>query len=428
MVDIIRRKRDGHELSADEIAYLVNGYLNGEVPEYQVTAWLMAVFFKGMSFEEVLALTDALVDSGERMDLSELETPAVDKHSTGGVGDTVTLVLGPVVAACGVAFAKLSGRGLGHTGGTVDKLESIPGFRTGLTHQEFVSQIRKTGICVAGQGAMAPADDGLYALRDVTATVESDPLVAASIMSKKIAGGAGAVVIDLKVGRGALFGNREQAVPAARLMESIGRARGVRVECVMTSMDQPLGNAAGNALEVLEAVKTLKGQGSADLAEVVIALAARLLTISGEEWEGPAAAAEARRVLEDGTALAKFSQWISSQGGDISFIDDPGSLELAPVTAHVKSESSGYVQSVDALAAGRAVQLLGAGRLRRDESVDHGVGGVFRARTGDGVSAGHVLATIYARDRAAAGEAVRRITAAYVVGAEPVTVKPLFIA
>lgn len=420
-VDIIQKKRDGKELPATEIRSLVSGYMEGAVPDYQMSAWLMATLLKGLTLDETLALTDALVDSGDRLDLTGLGLRVVDKHSTGGVGDKVTLVLGPVVAACGAVFGKMSGSGLGHTGGTVDKLESIPGYRTDLTTDEFVSQLREKGICVIGQTTnLVPADRKLYALRDVTGTIESNSLVAASVMSKKIAGGAAAVVLDIKLGRGSFFKTRGHASGVAHLMEKIGAARGIEVEAVMTSMEQPLGHAVGNALEVMEAVETLKGHGPSDLVEVVIALATRLLKMSDPVFDPDKAATAARCALSGGSALMKFKEWITAQGGDASFAGDTARLPVAAKTAGVFSPRDGYVESLDAKRVGRSVLELGAGRRTKDDVVDHGVGAVLHAKVGHRVKTGDLLATVYARTAESAAAAAYTLGHSYVIGSEEV--------
>ncbi|MHB0866139.1 MAG: thymidine phosphorylase [Thermoleophilia bacterium] len=421
VIEIIRRKRAGQALGGTQIEWLIGAYATGQVPDYQMSAWLMAVCFQGLGLDETLALTDALVASGVRLDHNALGRMVVDKHSTGGVGDKVTLVLGPVVAACGAVFGKMSGRGLGHTGGTVDKLESIPGFRVEIDPEEFERQLAGIGLCVSGQSAgLVPADKKLYALRDVTATIESNPLVAASIMSKKIAGGAGAVVLDIKVGGGAFFRTRGHAAGVSHLMESIGRARGVRVETVLTAMEQPLGHAVGNSLEVLEAIRTLKGDGPPDLVEVVIALASRLLALSDLGWDAAKAQKEARRSLADGSALAKFSEWIFAQGGDAACVDDPDLLPLASTVVEVKATVAGFVAAIDALQVGRLVLDLGAGRHKKEDAIDHGVGAVLHARVGAEVTAGETIATVYAPGDAQGGDAAERLLAAYRFDSQPV--------
>lgn len=421
IVDIIQKKRDGAELSPTEIGFLVEGFMSGLVPDYQMSAWLMAVVLRGLTFAETLALTDSMVDSGARLDVTGLGRPLLDKHSTGGVGDKVTLVLGPVVAACDGVFGKMSGRGLGHTGGTVDKLESISGYRTDLDPEDFLDLLKHTGICVIGQTAsLAPADKKLYELRDVTGTIESHPLVAASIMSKKIAAGASAVVLDVKVGRGSFAKTRGHASGVAHLMEEIGKARGIKVETVLTVMDQPLGTAVGNALEVNEAVEALKGNGAADLVEVVIELARRLLAMSDLGWDLNEASTAAQRALSNGSGLAKFREWIASQGGDASFMEDPGVLPVAEVQAAVVSPQDGYVKSLDALVVGRAVQELGAGRKRREDVIDHGVGVVLHAKAGARVRKDDRVATVFARSSHAAETAAAAMAGAYRIGTEPV--------
>ncbi|MHB9111452.1 MAG: thymidine phosphorylase [Thermoleophilia bacterium] len=425
-VDIIQRKRDGGEHSPGELSAFIESFMAGEVADYQMSAWLMAALLKGLSLDETLALTDALLASGSRLDLSGLGRLVVDKHSTGGVGDKVSLVLAPLVASCGAVFGKMSGRGLGHTGGTVDKLESIPGFRTTLSAAEFASQLREIGICICGQSAeLAPADNRLYALRDVTATVESNPLIAASILSKKLAGGASAVVLDVKVGAGSFFKTRGHASGVAHLMREVGVRRGIGVEAIMTSMEQPLGFAVGNTLEVMEAVETLKGHGPADLVEVVIALATRLLHLADLQWSRERAEAEARERLAAGGAIEKFREWIAFQGGDTSFIDEPERLPAAAHLATANALRKGWVEAIDALAVGRAALALGAGRIHKEDSIDHSVGLVLAAKSGDHVKAGEILATVHASDTDRAEAAAASVLSAYRISAtrvEPASV------
>lgn len=427
-VDIIQRKRDGGEHSAVELAGFIRAFMDGEVADYQMSAWLMAALLQGLSLSETMALTDALLDSGKRLDLSPLGRRVVDKHSTGGVGDKVTMVVGPLVASCGAVFGKMSGRGLGHTGGTIDKLESIPGFRTTLSAEEFIGQLGETGICVAGQSAdLAPADNRLYALRDVTATVESNPLIAASIISKKLAGGAGAVVLDVKVGKGSFFKNLGHAHGVAHLMREVGERRGLAVEAIMTSMEQPLGLAVGNALEVLEAVETLRGKGPSDLVEVVVALGTRLLVLSDPGWEAPQAEAAARRALADGPALAKFREWITVQGGDASFIDDPAALSVASTEIGIQAPSQGWIEAIDALAVGRAAVELGAGRQYKDGSIDHSVGVRLKLKQGDPVLPGQALASVYATDKSKGQRAAGMIQEAYRISGSRVEPAPVLL-
>ncbi len=420
-VDFIQHKRDGGEHAGGELRAFINDYMAGKVADYQMSAWLMAVWHRGLTLDETLALTDALLASGRRLDLSGLGRRVVDKHSTGGVGDKVSMVLGPLVADCGAIFGKMSGRGLGHTGGTVDKLESIPGFHTSIDSAAFKQQLGEIGICIAGQSAdLAPADNRLYALRDVTATVDSNPLIAASILSKKLAGGAGAVVMDVKVGAGSFFKTRGHAHGVSHLMREVGKRRGIEVEVIMTSMEQPLGHAVGNTLEVLEVVQTLKGNGPDDLVDVVVALATRLLTLSDLGWSPEQAEKEARRRLSAGSAMGKFNQWIEYQGGDTRFIDDPGALAAAPHREMVRAQGSGWVESIDALAIGRTALSLGAGRRRREDKIDHSVGLLLRAKVGDRLEPGSELAEVHAADAGAGRDAAAAVAAAYRISASQV--------
>ncbi|MHB8857972.1 MAG: thymidine phosphorylase [Thermoleophilia bacterium] len=420
-VDIIQHKRDGGEHSQRELEEFIAAFMDGKVADYQMSAWLMAALLKGLTLDETLALTDALLASGTRLDLSDLGHPVVDKHSTGGVGDKVTMVLGPLMASCGAIFGKMSGRGLGHTGGTIDKLESIPGFRTTIDAAAFKQQLADIGICVAGQSSdLAPADDRIYALRDVTATVESNPLIASSIISKKLAGGAGAVVFDVKVGSGSFFKTKGHAHGVQHLMKAVGEMRGLAVETVLSSMEQPLGYAVGNALEVLEAAETLAGRGPDDLVEVVVALAASLLTHSDLGWDRQKALEEARSRLSRGEALGKFREWISRQGGDASFIDDPSLLPAARHRLPATAAGSGWIESIDAMAVGRAVLDLGAGRRLKTDVIDHAVGAVLRLKVGDSVSAGQELATVCASGREKGVSAVASIQDAYRISATKV--------
>jgi len=390
--------------------------MRNDVADYQMSAWLMAVWLNGLTLDETLALTDALLASGKRIDFSTFGKKVVDKHSTGGVGDKVTLVLGPLVASCGAVFGKMSGRGLGHTGGTIDKLESIPGFRTEMVADAFVNQLREIGICVIGQSEdLAPADKRLYALRDVTATVESNPLIAASIISKKLAGGAAAVVIDIKVGSGSFFKTKGHASGVAHLMNKVGESRGIIVDTIMTSMQQPLGYAVGNSLEVLEAVKTLKGTGPADLVDVVVALAVRLLGFSDLGWSRGKAEAEVRQLLATGAALPKFREWIICQGGDDAFIDDPSALAVAGTQFSVPAPKSGWVTAIDALSVGNIAQQLGCGRLTKEDRIDHSVGILLEAKIGDWVEKDQQLAQIFATVREQGDSAVKALVGAYTI-------------
>jgi len=412
--ELIERKRDGDELASGEIAELILGYARDEIPDYQLAAFCMAVYFRGLSSAETFALTDAMIRSGETIDLgAELGRKVVDKHSTGGVGDKTSLAVGPIVAACGVPFGKMSGRGLGHTGGTLDKLESIPGFRVELSHEEFVHQVREVGIAVIGQTAdLVPADKRLYALRDVTATVDNVSLIAASIMSKKLAAGAEAIVLDVKVGDGAFMKTLPAARELAEMMRELGRHAGREVVCLLTDMEQPLGHAVGNALEVREAVATLRGQGPADFEELVLEASARLLSLSDLGLGVEAARARARETLGDGSALAAYRRWISAQGGD----PDEDALPSAAVVRDVPAERDGYVTRLRATAIGLAALRLGAGRRGKDDAIDHAVGIQLAAKAGDRVAAGSPLATIHARNETSAESAAGEFLAAVELG------------
>jgi pyrimidine-nucleoside phosphorylase len=410
---LIQRKRDGAELSGDEISELVLAYARDEIPDYQMAAFCMAVYFQGLSAAETHALTDAMVQSGEVIDLSALGRKVVDKHSTGGVGDKASLVIGPIVAACGVPFAKMSGRGLGHTGGTLDKLESIPGFRIELDSGEFIRQVQELGLAIIGQTAdLVPADKKLYALRDVTATVDIVPLIASSIMSKKIAGGADAIVLDVKVGDGAFMKTLDEARELARTMVELGRLDGREVVCELTDMDQPLGRAVGNALEIVEAIDTLEGSGPPDLTELVLGATGHLLSLS----DLGIGADDGRRLAEEavasGSARALYDRWVSAQGGD----PRPEALPRAAVTHPVPAPTSGVVQAIATTDLGLAALHLGAGRVRKDDPVDHAVGVVCLAKRGDRVVGGEPLAEVHARDEASAARAVSEIAACYRIG------------
>ena len=421
IVDVIQRKRDGHELSVEEIDALVLG----DVPDYQLTAFLMAVYFRGMSSRETFALTDAMVRSGEQIDLhAALGRRVVDKHSTGGVGDKATLAVGPVVAACGVPFGKMSGRGLGHTGGTLDKLESIPGFRVELSTEEFIAQVRDVGIAVVGQSAnLVPADKKLYALRDVTATVDDVSLIAASIMSKKIASGADAIVLDVKVGDGAFMKSLEDAEILAETMIELGRHAGRDVVCELTDMDQPLGEAVGNALEVREAVATLRGEGPADLTHLVVESCAHLLACSDLGVDLAQGRKLAEAAIADGSAVETYGRWIRSQGGD----PDEAALEPAPYIGEVFAPRDGYVGRLGALPIGLAALHLGAGRREKDDPVDHAVGIVCRKKRGDAVEEGEPLAELHAADEAAAAAVADGVLAAYDIGDGPPREVPIVL-
>ena len=424
-VDLIERKRNGEELSADDVREFIAAYVRGDVPDYQAAAFLMAVWFRGLSPAETYAMTDAMVASGDTVDLAaRLGRRVVDKHSTGGVGDKVTIAVGPVVAACGVPFGKMSGRGLGHTGGTLDKLESIPGFRVELTSDELVEQTREIGIAVAGQSAdLVPADKKLYALRDVTATIDQVSLIAASIMSKKIAAGASAVVLDVKVGEGAFMRTVEDARELAQEMRALGEQAGMDIVCVLTDMDQPLGRAVGNALEVREAWDTVSGGGPADFRELVVDSAAELLALSDLGVDEAEGRRRAEAALEDGSALATYERWIRAQGGD----PDPARLPVAPVVRQVAAPASGYVHELGAREVAVTAMELGAGRDAAGEPIDHAVGVVCLRKRGEEVAAGEPLAEIHARDEAAAEQAEAALLAAYEIGAGEPEPRPLVL-
>jgi pyrimidine-nucleoside phosphorylase len=414
--ELIQRKRDGGEIDTAELRELVLGYAAGDVPDYQMAAFCMAVMFRGLTGAETLAMTEAFIGSGETIDMAaHLGRRVVDKHSTGGVGDKTSIAVGPIVAACGVPFGKMSGRGLGHTGGTLDKLESIPGFRVELGLDEFIAQVRDVFVAIIGQTAdLVPADKKLYALRDVTATVDSVALIAASIMAKKIAAGAEAIVLDVKVGDGAFMKSLEDAQILAEAMLELGTRAGRDVVCLLTDMDQPLGNAVGNALELREAIATLRGEGPPDFTELVLTACSRLLALSDlgvDEVEGRR---RAEATLVDGTAVAAYERWIRAQGGDPS----EDLLPRAAVTAQVEAPRAGFVTRLGAIAIGSAALHLGAGRRTKEDTIDHAVGIVCRRKRGDEVAAGELIAEVHAQNEASAAEAVRAVLAAYELGDE----------
>jgi pyrimidine-nucleoside phosphorylase len=416
-VELIERKRNGEEIPAGRLRDFVGAYAREEVPDYQAAALLMAVWFRGLSAAETFALTEAMVGSGETLDLAaRLGRRVVDKHSTGGVGDKTTIAVGPVVAACGAPFGKMSGRGLGHTGGTLDKLESIPGFRVELSAEQLVKQVREIGLAVAGQSAdLVPADRKLYALRDVTATIDEVSLIAASIMSKKIAGGASALVLDVKVGEGAFMRTQDKARRLADAMRELGERAGMEVVCLLTDMEQPLGSAVGNALEVREAYETVAGGGPKDFGELVIAAATHLLVLSDLELGEEEARQRVTASLADGSALRAYERWIRAQGGD----PDPAFLPCAPVVREVQALGDGYVRELRARGVAAVAMALGAGRERKEDPVDHAVGVVCRAKRGDRVERGEPLAEIHARDEEAAAAAETALVDAYEIGEEP---------
>lgn len=426
-VDLITRTRDGQTLATDEIRYLVQAITTGEIPDYQAAAWCMAVYFNGLSPRELADLTLAMADSGDKVDLKDTVRFAVDKHSTGGVGDKTTLVVEPLVAACGVPVGKMSGRGLGFSGGTVDKLESIPGMRLTLSLPEFKRQLKKVGLVLTGQSAdLAPADGKLYALRDVTGTVQSIPLIASSVMSKKIAGGAQAIVLDVKVGRGAFMETLPEARALARAMVGIGRLVKRRTVALLSDMNQPLGNAVGNALEVREAIDTLHGAGPADFREHCLTVAAHLLMLARKAHTLAGAKRLLRAALADGSAWAKFRAFVGAQGGDLSVIDDPDKLPAAAYVEVVRAPRSGFIRQIDAREIGLAAVDLGAGRHKKTDAIDHAVGFVIHHKVGDRVAKGDPLFTVHANDRARLKQAHERVAAAHLITAGKTAPLPLF--
>lgn len=416
MYDIIHKKRNGGELSGDEIRFFVEGYTNGSVPDYQTAAFCMAVYFQGMTEKETSELTLAMAESGDQIDLSGIDGFTVDKHSTGGVGDKTSLIVAPIVASCGGKVAKMSGRGLGHTGGTVDKLEAIPNFRTELTPDEFIKQVNNIGLCIVGQtGELAPADKKLYALRDVTATVESIPLIASSIMSKKLAAGSKGIVLDVKTGSGAFMKTFEESENLAKEMVSIGKSAGRSVTAVITNMDIPLGNSVGNSLEVIEAIKTLKGEGESDLTDVCLTLAAQMLCmVTGENEK--ACYAMAKGAIDDGLALNKLCEMISAQGGNAGVVDDFSLFKQPKHTVEISSEQEGYIEHTDAEKIGLASVILGAGREKKGDPIDSSAGIVLKKKTGDRVEKGDTLAIFYTDDESKIEEAKRDFFEAFTFG------------
>jgi pyrimidine-nucleoside phosphorylase len=426
-VDIIINKRDGLELSTPEIQFFVDGYTRGEIPDYQAAAWAMAVLLKGMTARETTDLTLAMANSGEILDLSQVVPIAVDKHSTGGVGDKTTLVVEPAVAACGLPVGKMSGRGLGFSGGTLDKIESIPGYRVNLTKEEFLEQLGRIGIVLTGQsGDLAPADGKFYALRDVTGTVQSIPLIASSVMSKKIAAGAQAIVLDVKVGLGAFMTNLGEARQLAELMVAIGRSSGRCVVALLSDMNQPLGSAVGNALELIEAIDTLHGGGPADFREHCIEAGGHLLVLGNKAPDLAAGKEMIVKALADGSAWETFRKLVIAQGGDVSFIDDPRKLPHASIIETVTAPADGFIAEVHARKVGEAAILLGAGRAKKGDAIDPAVGIMVNVKVGDQVKKGQPLFTIHANDQALVDPVRGNLLQALAWSQVPVQPLPLF--
>ena len=425
MYDLILKKKQGGELSTDEIRYMIEGFTEGSIPDYQMSAMTMAICFRGMTPRETVDLTLAMRDSGDVLDLSGIKGVKVDKHSTGGVGDKTSLALTPIIAALGVPVAKMSGRGLGHTGGTIDKLECFDGFTTALSEEQFAGNVNTIGIAIAGQTAnLAPADKKLYALRDVTATVDQMSLIASSIMSKKLASGSDAIVLDVKTGNGAFMKKLEDSRALAKEMVSIGTMAGKKTVAVITDMDQPLGRAVGNSLEVREAIDTLRGEGPADFKEVVFALGSQMLMLAGRAADEREARALMEGVIEDGSALDKFAQFVRAQGGDAAPVYDTSLLPVAGKTLEVTAKESGYVHRILAEDIGIACMTLGGGRETKESAIDLSVGIILEKKNGDAVSDGEVV-TIYGNDDAKMQAAYEKIAHAYEIAKEPAAFVPV---
>lgn len=426
-VDIIARKRDHRELSEQEIQFFIQAYAQGDIPDYQASAWAMAVLLNGMSAQETKDLTLAMVNSGETIDLTGIVPVAVDKHSTGGVGDKTTLVVEPTVAACGLAVGKMSGRGLGYSGGTLDKMESIPGFRTDLNRDEFLEQLSTVGLVLTGQtGDLAPADGKLYALRDVTATVPSIPLIASSVMSKKIAAGAQCIVLDVKIGDGAFMKDEQEARQLSELMVSIAKLADRKAVALLSDMNQPLGCAVGNALEVKEAIDTLHGKGPQDFYKHCLEVAAHMLALGGFASDENAGRDMASAAIQDGRAWEKFRLLVKSQGGDVTFVDNPELLPRSSIIETVRAPQSGYLAQINARVVGETAVVLGAGRARKEDSIDHAVGIVVHHNVGDYIEAGQALFTLHVNQEKLIPEARQALLSAHHWSQSPVEPLPLF--
>ena len=414
MYDLIEKKKRGMELSKEEIEYIVYGYTDGSIPDYQMSSFLMAVWFNGMNKEETYHLTMSMMNSGEILDLSQINGVKVDKHSTGGVGDKTTLILGPIVASLGIPVAKLSGRGLGHTGGTIDKLESISGFNTAVETQDFIGQVNDINIAVAGQTSnLAPADKKIYALRDVTATVDNISLIASSIMSKKLASGAEAIVLDVKCGSGAFMKNEEDAIALATEMVDIGKSAGKKMVALVTDMDEPLGRYVGNSLEVYEAVLSLMGQGDKKLMDISKALAAHMVVSANENLSYDEAYLQVEKTLESGAALKKMVEFVARQGGDVGYILNPELLPKGEIVMEYKAKADGYVKAIQAEEVGKACLSLGGGRRTKEDVINSAVGLFLNKKKGEKVKAGETVVTIYADSEEKAKEALNILESAY---------------
>lgn len=427
MPELIRKKRDGGELTAEEISYIINGCVSEEVPDYQLSAFAMAVFFRGMTKAETVALTLAMRDSGDKADLSGISGVKVDKHSTGGVGDKTTLIVAPIVAACGVKVAKMSGRGLGHTGGTVDKLEAIPGFQTSISPQKMRETVESCGLSVTGQsGNMCPADKKLYALRDVTATVDSIPLIASSIMSKKLADGSDCILLDVKTGSGSFMKTLDDSRLLARTMVDIGRGAEVKTAALITNMDAPLGKAVGNSLEVIESVDILKGNISGDLWTVCRELSCRMLMLAGI-GDREKCAELVDEAVSSGEALRRFEMMVKSQGGDVSYIENTSKFKKASFSREVYAPADGYITHMDSENIGLTAVLLGAGREKKEDNIDPAAGIVISAKTGDFVKRGELLATLFSNDKSRLDDAETRYLSAVSIGAQKPAAQPMIL-
>ena len=427
MYDLIMKKRNGGSLNEEEIRFMIQNYTNGDIPDYQMSAMMMAIYFQGMNEEETLHLTMEMAKSGDMLDLSSIHGIKVDKHSTGGVGDKASLALAPMVAACGIPVAKMSGRGLGHTGGTIDKLESFPGFSTSIETEQFIRQVNDIGIAIMGQTKdLAPADKKLYALRDVTATVDNMSLIASSIMSKKLASGADAIVLDVKTGSGAFMKKEADSFALAKEMVRIGRGAGRATTAVISDMDQPLGLAVGNALEVREAIETLMGKGPEDFLELCLTLGAEMVVAGGKATDREEARVMLQEKIADGSALDKLAAFVEAQGGDSSFVYHPEKLEIASYTREIKAEKDGFITGIVCDEVGICSLILGGGRETKESEIDLSVGLVLKKKIGDQVTKDDVLAVLYANDETKAKEAEKRYLKACHIGDTPVP-KPVLI-